>query len=189
MPRISAPEKLRLSQIWGCARFSNLLIVFCKCFSYKAHWSQHDYVTSTSGVSQHLKLIPTQFGSWQCVEFLEQFKKKQLTSYVIWAFRQRRVAKKRPLPRLRWLVDMSHTIIRAIRLETQISMVDRLSQDQRNMALNFQLPHFESCSGTLLYAIPLVNMQGARFYSVHLRCMQVALLAELSWQLGTWILH
>lgn len=53
------------------------------------------------------------------------------------------------------------------------------------MALHFKLPHFESCSGTPIYAIPLVNMQGARLYSVHLRCMQVALLAELSWQLGT----
>lgn len=53
------------------------------------------------------------------------------------------------------------------------------------MAFNFQLPHFEACSGTLIYAIPLVNMQGARLYSVHLCCMQVALLAELSWQLGT----
>lgn len=187
MPQISAPEKLRLSQIWGCARLSNLLIIFANVSHTKRIGLS--MIMWPRLVSQHLKLIPTQFGSWQCVEFLEQFKKKQLTSYVIWAFRQRRVAKKGPLARLRWLVDMSHTIIRAIRLETQISMVDRLSQDQRNMALNSQLPHFESCSGTLIYAIPLVNMQGARFYSVHLRCMQVALLAELSWQLGTWILH
>lgn len=40
--------------------------------------------------------------------------------------------KKRPLPRWRWLVDISHTIIRAIRLEIRVSMVDHLSQSKKH---------------------------------------------------------
>lgn len=164
----------------------NLLIVFRKCFSYKAHWSQDDYVTSTSGVSQHLKLIRTH--AIRLVAMRRIFgtiHEKAINKLLYLSFSPTACGQKRTLPRWRWLVDRSHKTIRAIRLEIRTSMVDHLPQDQRNMAFNFQLPHFEACSGTLIYAIPLVNMQGARLYSVHLCCMQVALLAELSWQLGT----